>query len=100
MSKSSRMPVPSAVISVPISWLDSILSKRARSTLRILPRSGRPARRPRARALPRAGGGDDLGDNGLRFLRMLLEPRFERIADNGLHHRTNFRRDEFVLGLA
>ena len=30
--------VPSAVISVPISWLDSILSKRARSTLRILPR--------------------------------------------------------------
>ena len=37
------MPVPSAVISVPISWLDSILSKRARSTLRILPRSGSTA---------------------------------------------------------
>ena len=31
------------MISVPISWLDSILSKRARSTLRILPRSGRIA---------------------------------------------------------
>jgi hypothetical protein len=32
------MPVPSAVISVAISPDDSILSKRARSTLRILPR--------------------------------------------------------------
>src|SRR3954469_175692 len=37
------MPVPSAVISVPISWLPSILSKRARSTLRILPRNGSTA---------------------------------------------------------
>ena len=37
------MPVPSAVISVPISAEPSILSKRARSTLRILPRSGRTA---------------------------------------------------------
>jgi hypothetical protein len=37
--KSSRpMPVPSAVISVPICSEPSILSKRARSTLRILPR--------------------------------------------------------------
>ena len=37
------MPVPSAVISVPISWLPSIRSNRARSTLRILPRSGSTA---------------------------------------------------------
>ena len=37
------MPVPSAVISVPISAEDSILSKRARSTLRILPRKGSTA---------------------------------------------------------
>jgi hypothetical protein len=37
------MPVPSAVMIVPISWLDSILSKRARSTLRILPRIGSTA---------------------------------------------------------
>ena len=43
------MPVPSAVISVPISWLDSILSKRARSTLRILPRSGSTAWKARSR---------------------------------------------------
>ncbi len=32
-----------AVISVPISWLESILSKRARSTFRILPRRGNTA---------------------------------------------------------
>src|ERR1700687_1344479 len=44
------MPVPSAVISVPISWLPSILSKRARSTLRILPRSGSTAWKARSRA--------------------------------------------------
>ena len=37
------MPVPSAVIRVPISAELSILSKRARSTFRILPRSGRIA---------------------------------------------------------
>src|SRR5437764_279780 len=37
------MPVPSAVISVPISCELSILSKRARSTFRILPRNGRIA---------------------------------------------------------
>ena len=43
------MPVPSAVISVPISWLPSILSKRARSTLRILPRSGSTAWNARLR---------------------------------------------------
>src|SRR3712207_2955861 len=43
------MPVPSAVISVPISWLDSILSKRARSTLRIFPRRGRTAWKERSR---------------------------------------------------
>ncbi len=35
--------MPSAVISVPIFSDDSMLSKRARSTLRILPRSGRIA---------------------------------------------------------
>ena len=37
------MPVPSAVISVPIISDDSIRSKRARSTFRILPRSGSTA---------------------------------------------------------
>ena len=37
------MPQPSAVISVPTSADDSILSKRARSTFRILPFSGRIA---------------------------------------------------------
>ena len=37
------MPQPSAVISVPTSTDDSILSKRAFSTLRILPLSGRMA---------------------------------------------------------
>ena len=44
------MPVPSAVIRVPISAELSILSKRARSTLRILPRSGRIAWNRRSRA--------------------------------------------------
>ena len=43
------MPVPSAVISVPISSADSILSMRARSTLRILPRSGSTAWNSRLR---------------------------------------------------
>ena len=43
------MPVPSAVISVPICSDDSILSKRARSTLRILPRSGSTAWNSRSR---------------------------------------------------
>ena len=44
MLKSSRpMPAPSAVISVPTCSDDSILSKRARSTLRIFPRNGRTA---------------------------------------------------------
>ena len=51
------MPVPSAVISVPICSLESILSIRTRSTLRILPRSGRIAWNSRLRpplALPPA----------------------------------------------
>ena len=51
------MPVPSAVISVPICSLDSILSVRTRSTLRILPRSGSTAWNSRLRpclALPPA----------------------------------------------
>src|SRR3974390_1053649 len=51
------MPVPSAVISVPICSLESILSARTRSTLRILPRSGRIAWNSRLRpclALPPA----------------------------------------------
>src|ERR1700758_1235806 len=51
------MPVPNAVISVPICSKLSILSKRARSTLRILPRSGRIAWNSRLRpilALPPA----------------------------------------------
>src|SRR5256886_8817937 len=51
------MPVPSAVMSVPICSLDSILSVRTRSTLRILPRSGSTAWNSRLRpclALPPA----------------------------------------------
>src|ERR1044072_6811844 len=44
MSKSSApMPVPRAVIRVPISAELNILSKRAGSTFRILPRGGRMA---------------------------------------------------------
>ena len=52
LSLSSRlrpMPVPSAMISVRISSLVSILSKRAFSTLRILPFSGRMAWNLRSR---------------------------------------------------
>src|ERR1700743_1724820 len=44
------MPVPSAGISVAIAWLPSILSKRARSTFRILPRRGSTAWLARLRA--------------------------------------------------
>ena len=43
MSNSSRTPVPIAVISAWISLFASTLSMRARSTLRILPRSGSTA---------------------------------------------------------
>ncbi|MNR06089.1 hypothetical protein D3C85_1221510 [compost metagenome] len=43
------MPQPSAVIRVATSWLCSILSKRARSTFRILPFSGRMAWNLRSR---------------------------------------------------
>ena len=49
MSKMSPMPAPRAVISVLISSLPSILSRRAFSTLRILPRSGRMAWKRRSR---------------------------------------------------
>ncbi len=35
--------MPSAVINVPISWLESILSNRALSTFKILPRKGKMA---------------------------------------------------------
>src|ERR1700756_2789946 len=51
------MPVPSAVISVPICSDDSILSMRARSTFKILPRNGSTAWNSRLRpclALPPA----------------------------------------------
>ncbi len=40
---SGRTVTPSAVMSVPISWLPSMRSKRTRSTFRIFPRSGRIA---------------------------------------------------------
>src|ERR1700746_2732113 len=43
------IPVPSAAINVPISAEPSILSKRARSTLRILPFKGRIAWKRRSR---------------------------------------------------
>src|ERR1700740_874917 len=43
------MPVPSAGMSVPICSEESILSMRARSTLRILPRSGSTAWNSRLR---------------------------------------------------
>lgn len=43
MSKSSWTPVPKAEISAWISWFCRILSIRAFSTLRILPRIGRIA---------------------------------------------------------
>jgi hypothetical protein len=66
------MPVPSAVISVPISWLDSILSKRARSTLRILPRSGRTAWFSRAALLGGAAGGVALDDEQFGLGRIAL----------------------------
>ena len=43
------MPVPNAITRLPISWLPSIRSKRARSTFRILPLSGKIACVPRSR---------------------------------------------------
>ena len=67
------MPVPSAVISVPISAEPSILSKRARSTFRILPRSGRIAwKRAVAALLGRAAGAVALDDEELGQRRIAL----------------------------
>ena len=37
------MPVPSAITKLPISWLPSIRSNRARSTFKIFPRNGKTA---------------------------------------------------------
>ena len=63
---SSRTPVPIAVISAWISWLESTLSMRAFSTLMILPRSGRIAcALPVAALLGRAAGGVALDDEEL-----------------------------------
>src|SRR5271156_3753912 len=62
------MPVPSAVISVPISALPSMRSKRARSTFRILPFSGRIAVDfPVAPLLGRAARRVALDDEDLAF---------------------------------
>ncbi len=62
------MPAPSAVIRVPISWLDSILSMRTRSTLRILPRSGKHGLEFAVAALlGGAAGGIALDDEELGF---------------------------------
>ena len=41
----------------------------------------------------------DLADDRLGFLRMLLEPRRQLIADRVLHHRLHFRGNQFVLRL-
>ena len=73
-SKSVEMPAPSAVISVRISAEASILSSRAFSTFRILPRSGRIAwERPVASLLARAAGrvaldDEELGERGVLLL--------------------------------
>src|ERR1700730_101741 len=71
------MPAPSAVIRVPISWLDSILSMRTRSTLRILPRSGSTAWNSRLRP------GLGLPPRGAAARRVALDKKqcgFRRIA--------------------
>ena len=68
------MPVPSAVISVPICSEDSILSVRTRSTFRILPRSGRTAWNSRLRPMLGAAAGrvtlddEEFGLGGILFL--------------------------------
>src|SRR5262249_42801100 len=75
-SKSSPIPVPSAVMSARISANPSILSRRAFSTFRILPRSGRIARERRARPVAAvfggAAGGVALHDEELGEGRVLL----------------------------
>src|ERR1700704_1989952 len=75
MLKSSRpMPAPSAVIRVPICSLPSILSKRARSTLRILPRNGSTAWNARLRpcfALPPAESPSPMNSSDLGGVALL-----------------------------
>src|SRR4051812_19279533 len=78
------MPVPSAVISVPICSDASILSKRARSTLRILPRSGSSLEGAVAAHLGRAAGGIALNDQELRLggIAFLTVGKFARQGRN------------------
>ena len=67
------MPVPSAVISVPISARGQHLVEARLSTFRILPRSGRIAwNRPVAALLGRAAGGVALDDEHFGKRRIAL----------------------------
>src|ERR1700679_1887892 len=128
MSKSSwPMPAPRAVIRVPIWSEPSILSKRARSTLRILPRSGStawfsrlraclaepPAESPSTRkisdlagsfswqsaSLPGGGGLGHLLHDQPRFGRMFLEPARQALAHQPFDGGAHLGRDQLVLGL-
>src|SRR5664280_2040497 len=115
------MPAPSARIRERISAKASILSKRAFSTFRILPLSGRiacltvgelageprPVERPLAphelsslaRRLARARGIDDLLHDAARDLRVLLEEIRELFVGDGLCPGLGFLRDELFLRL-
>ena len=77
------MPVPSAVMSVPISCEPSILSRRARSTFRILPRSGRIAWKLRSRpclAEPPAESPSTMKSSDLRRVALLAVGELARQA--------------------
>src|SRR5664280_2475394 len=120
-SKSSPMPAPRARMSERISAKASILSKRAFSTFRILPLSGRIAcvtvrelsGKPRSveRALAphefaRLAGGlarpsrvHDLLDDASRDLRVLLEKARELLVGDRLRPGLRFLRNELLLRL-
>ena len=52
-----------------------------------------------ARSLARAGGIEDLADDGFRFLRMLEQEVAELVRNGRLHDTLHFGRDQLVLRL-
>src|ERR1700749_1493385 len=118
MSNSSRpIPAPSAMIRVPTCSEESILSKRARSTLRILPRRGRTAWFSRLRAClaeppalsPSTMNSSDLAGSrswqsaSLPGRELMSSADLRRVSSRALRaasRRAPLGRDQLVLGLA
>ena len=93
--------MPKAVISVPISWLDNILSKRARSTFRILPRKGKTAWFSRFRACLADPPAEQALKAHLAALPDGITPDLSlTLIDDGSPLRLNLRHDGAVARLS